>query len=70
MTMPHMNGEEAFREMRRIQEDVKVILSSGYNKQETINLFNGKGSGAFIQKPYQAQQLIDLVRSTLEPDGS
>ena len=67
MTMPYMQGDEVFREMRNLKEDVKVILSSGYNKQEIISHFNGKGTGAFIQKPYQAQQLIDLVHTTLDP---
>ena len=32
MTMPHMGGEEAFRELRRICPDVSVVLSSGYNQ--------------------------------------
>ena len=34
MTMPEMNGEETFREIRRIRGDVPVILSSGYNEIE------------------------------------
>ena len=35
LTMPHMDGEETFRELRRLDADVPVILSSGYNEQET-----------------------------------
>jgi PAS domain S-box-containing protein len=66
MTMPRMGGEEAFRELRRIKPDVRVVLSSGYNEQETVNHFLGKGLAGFIQKPYRTQTLVDRVRQALE----
>ncbi len=66
MTMPHLSGEEVFREMRRIRPSVKVILSSGYNEQDATNGFVGKGLAGFLQKPYQPQKLIDAVRSVIE----
>ena len=65
MTMPHMNGEEAFREMQGIRPGVPTILSSGYNEQTATNHFAGKGLAAFIQKPYQYQQLMEVVRKAL-----
>jgi signal transduction histidine kinase len=34
MTMPEMDGEEAFREIRRIRADARVVLSSGYSEQD------------------------------------
>ena len=30
LTMPNLDGEEAFKEMKEIRNDVRVILSSGY----------------------------------------
>lgn len=65
MTMPHLGGEETFRELRSIDKDVRVILSSGYNEQEATSRFTGKGLAGFIQKPYRAQELIDLLRTIL-----
>ncbi|MCX5757630.1 MAG: response regulator, partial [Candidatus Hydrogenedentes bacterium] len=70
LTMPHMDGEEAFREMRRIKPGVRVIMSSGYNEQEVINRFVGKGIAGFIQKPYQLDNLAATLKSVLEkPDA-
>lgn len=66
MTMPHLSGEEVFREMRRIRSSVKVILSSGYNEQDATNGFVGKGLAGFLQKPYRPQQLIEAVRVVIE----
>ncbi len=57
MTMPRMDGETAFREMRRIDKDAIVVLSSGYNEQETTSHFAGKGLAGFIQKPYRLDTL-------------
>ena len=47
-----MDGEQAFREIRRIQSDAIVILCSGYNEQEATERFAGKGLAGFLQKPY------------------
>jgi CheY-like chemotaxis protein len=67
MTMPHLNGEETFRELRRVKPDVKVILSSGFSEQEATLQFAGKGLAGFLQKPYRAAQLIEAVRVVLDP---
>ena len=68
LTMPRMDGEETFRELRRIREDVLVIMSSGYNEFEVSQRFIGKGLTGFIQKPYKLSELGTVLRQTLEPN--
>ncbi len=65
LTMPNMNGEEAFREMKRIRKDVRVILSSGYSEQEVSRRFAGKDLFGFIQKPYVLKVLQKAIREAL-----
>lgn len=65
MTMPNMDGEEAFREIRRYRSDARVILSSGYTEQEAIERFAGKGLAGFIQKPYRPLALIEKLKDLL-----
>ncbi len=62
LTMPHMDGEQCFRELRRMNPDVKVIMSSGYNEQEVTQKFVGKGLAGFVQKPYRMSVLKDAIR--------
>jgi PAS domain S-box-containing protein len=66
MTMPRMGGEEAFREMRLLQPDIRVILSSGYNEVEAMGRFMGKGLKGFIQKPYGPRELLAKIQTILE----
>lgn len=65
LTMPHIDGEEAFREMQRINPDVKVILSSGFNEQDVTQRLAGKGLTDFIQKPYRPHDLILRLKALL-----
>ena len=62
LTMPHMDGEQCFRELRQIKPDVMVIISSGYNEQDVTQRFLGKGLAGYIQKPYKLSQLKDVIR--------
>ena len=65
MTMPHLNGEEAFRELRRIRADVPVLLMSGYNEQDLTSRFLGKGLDGFLQKPFKPDDLREKLREIL-----
>ncbi|HOT44032.1 MAG TPA: PAS domain S-box protein [Spirochaetota bacterium] len=65
LTMPHMDGDEAFREFRKIRNDVRVIMSSGYNEQEITRRFSDQGPSGFIQKPYQMESLAATLKEVL-----
>jgi len=61
LTMPHMDGEKCFRELRQRYPQLGVIMSSGYNEQEVTQKFIGKGLAGFIQKPYRLATLKKLL---------
>ena len=61
LTMPHMDGEQCFRELRQLDPGVKVIMSSGFSEQEVTQKFVGKGLAGFIQKPYKLSVLKDAI---------
>jgi CheY-like chemotaxis protein len=65
LTMPRMDGKEAFRRMKELDPNVRVILSSGYNEQEAIQQFLGRGLAGFIQKPYQLKTLLEALNKAL-----
>jgi PAS domain S-box-containing protein len=65
LTMPVMSGEETLRQLQRVNPQVKVLLTSGYNEVEAVQRFAGKGLAGFIQKPYTAAALAEKVKEVL-----
>jgi CheY-like chemotaxis protein len=65
LTMPHMDGEQCFRELRQLKPGLKVIMSSGFNQQEVTQRFIGKGLAGFIQKPYRLSLLREMMKGVL-----
>ncbi len=57
LTMPRMDGEEAFHELQRIRPDVRVLLSSGYPEEALSSRFANTGLAGFLQKPYRLASL-------------
>ena len=66
MTMPGMNGAEALAEIRKMEPHARVILTSGYDGQDTVASLSGAEGVAFLQKPYRARTLIAKLASVLE----
>ena len=66
LTMPHMDGEQLFKEIRQLNTHIPILLSSGYTEEDASHRFKGAGIDGFIQKPYQIDALIEKVRETIE----
>ena len=65
-TMPIMDGAEVFSELRMINPQVPVVLSSGFTEQDKLKWMLSKGLRGFIPKPYSQQKLLSQIRSTLD----
>ncbi|MCU0660908.1 MAG: response regulator [Myxococcota bacterium] len=67
LTMPHMDGESAFREIRNITRDVKVVVMSGYRARDIAARFETTPPDGFIQKPFDTQDIMETIKRVLEP---
>ncbi|MEO7996707.1 MAG: response regulator [Gemmatimonadaceae bacterium] len=65
LTMPRLDGEQTYSELRRIRPDVRVVLMSGFNQQEAIARFTGKGLASFVQKPFSLEALRESVKAVV-----
>jgi nitrogen-specific signal transduction histidine kinase/CheY-like chemotaxis protein len=70
LTMPHMDGEQAYTELRRLRPDARVVLMSGFNAQEALLRFPGRGLAGFLQKPFTIASLSATVREVLDGNGT
>ena len=66
MIMPVMNGKEALREMKKIDGECKVILSSGFARNEDIIPEDQNGFSAFIQKPFRDYEISIIIAEILK----
>ena len=65
MDMPNKSGLEVFYELKKISNDVKVIISSGYQNDERIKKVLDEGVKDFVPKPYSISTFINKVNSVL-----
>ena len=70
LTMPGMDGEEAFSELRRIDPGVRIIMASGYSEHELSERFAGKGVDGFVNKPYTLDVLRERIQSLFAGEES
>jgi CheY-like chemotaxis protein len=59
--MPGLSGAETFDELKRINPNVKVLLSSGYSMDGQAKRIMARGCDGFIQKPFNLQVLSDKL---------
>jgi CheY-like chemotaxis protein len=64
MKMPY-NGGNAFSQLKKINANVKVLIASGYAKDQQIKEMMEKGCSGFIQKPFSIKSLSQKIKNTL-----
>ena len=64
MKMPY-NGGNAFFQLKKINTDVKVLIASGYAKDQQIKEMIEHGCSGFIQKPFSINALSQKIMNIL-----
>lgn len=57
VVMPRLSGREVFERLKEIDPKVRVLLASGYTRDERIDSLLALGIREFIQKPYSLEKL-------------
>jgi PAS domain S-box-containing protein len=65
MVMPIMNGRETLEELRKINSEARVLMSSGFNPGAQHDGVQNISSGNLVQKPYRKQDLARKVAAAL-----
>jgi PAS domain S-box-containing protein len=63
MAMPIMSGREVYKELRKINPQIKVLLTSGFKEDERVRQVIELGVNGFIQKPFS---MIDLSKKVAD----
>ncbi|MFQ5518365.1 MAG: ABC transporter substrate-binding protein [Mariprofundus sp.] len=58
LTIPEMDGEQAFHSIRALRSDAVVLLSSGFSETEAADRLRVHGLAGFVRKPYTRKTLL------------
>ena len=68
LSMPKKSGRETLRELLEFDSEVKVIVSSGFDKTGPVKSLLDMGAKTFVQKPYRLDKMLTEVRKVLDGD--
>ena len=66
MIMPEMNGLDTFMELKKVNPNIKVLLSTGYSIDEKAQEMLRQGCKGYILKPYSVIDFSHKLREILE----
>ncbi|MDJ0622641.1 MAG: cache domain-containing protein [Desulfocapsaceae bacterium] len=66
--MPVMDGTECFYRLKKINPDVKVVISSGFTRDADLNGLKDNGLLDFVRKPYSLEQLSQVVAKAMQAE--
>jgi len=65
MVMPGESGKTVFQELMAIAPDTKIVLMSGFRKDERVEELLRQGGRGFLQKPFDQEELITEIERIL-----
>lgn len=65
MIMPVMGGKEALIHMKKLKPDCRVIVSSGFAKEDDLSEMEQLGICGFLRKPFKMADLSQLIARAL-----
>lgn len=65
ITMPEMDGIQAVKEIKKINNDAKIVMCSAMGQQAMVIEAIQAGAKDFIVKPFNADRVIEAVKKVL-----
>ena len=65
MVMPKMDGPETFNELKKINPNIKILITSGYGSTAKVKKMLAQGGAGFIPKPFDLDQLSEAISDIL-----
>ena len=66
MGLPKLGGADVFKIMKELQPTVRIIFASGYFDPQVKAEMMKQGPVDFVQKPYDPDEIIKLIREVID----
>jgi len=67
LKLPGINGIEVLRRIKKIDENIEVIVMTGYGTIKTVKTAMKLGAYDYITKPFATNHLSSLIKKALSP---
>ncbi len=61
--MPHMNGVEAFKEIKKLRPDAAVVMMTAYSVEELVQEALEEGAFGIVYKPLDTEKIVTLIET-------
>jgi PAS domain S-box-containing protein len=65
VAMPTLDGRQAFRALRALDPEIKVIVASGFVADDRVEELLADGASGFVEKPFDLDQLSRKIDEAL-----
>lgn len=65
ITMPAFDGIETIRVLRKIEEDINILMCSAMGQESMVKEALKLGAKDFIVKPFKAERMLQAVKKLL-----
>ncbi|MCG8572739.1 MAG: ATP-binding protein, partial [Spirochaetes bacterium] len=64
--MPKKTGDEVYLEMKKIDPEIPIIMTTGFTQHEKLDKLKKKGAEFIIQKPFTYKKLVEILSGFFE----
>ncbi len=65
MIMPDENGANTYKRLKKLNPDIRVLITSGFEKNGNVDEILNDGQNGFIQKPFKFEEFTNNIDTML-----
>ena len=68
LLMPNLSGNETFKRLKKLDQNVNILICSGYSSRENDPEALDRGQAPLVHKPFKPEELGHAVRRALDKE--
>jgi two-component system cell cycle sensor histidine kinase/response regulator CckA len=65
MVMPHMGGQECYRQLKALNPEIQIMIMTGYTSDASAEAFFREGNIQVIKKPFELKNFTKAVQQAI-----
>jgi CheY-like chemotaxis protein len=70
INMPKLNGVELIKELKKMNKDIPIIVTTAYNNEKQIDELYEAGMNEYLMKPIDLMELVEKIYSNAKSSST